>query len=663
MGIAMLRSGSHVTLKDRKYRLYRKISNTLWQLEDVNSSRIIEATVDQILRWHANGSLTMAAAQIATDRKFTTTHVTGPEFEAAKVRRAYVLAVLNVPSTREPMEAAIGEVWNRLKKPEAKPAYNTVYIWKTRFLRSNHDIRSLVSFTRGKGNRTDRFPAPVKEICERSIDNKYLTLERGTIESTLNDAVLATKRENQLLPPDVALPLPTRRYISRLIQRLPLFEKYAARFGRDAARRHFRFTKGHHVTERPLERVEIDHTPLDLYVVDDENSLPLGRPWITACIDDYTRCILGLYVGFISPSYQTVALCLKDCFRPKKWLKEKFPEIKCDWPAFGVMSELVVDNGREFHSESLEQACYSLGIQITYSARREPWFKGKIERFLGTLNRSIAHGNPGTTFSNIIEKGDYNPEKHAAVTLSTLHEVVRLWVADVYHQQIHRSLHTSPASLWVASLKDEDIPFADDSVNLDFIMGKADTRVLAPRGIAYEGLLYESAELRDLRDRYGTNLSVEVRIDESNLGTIQVMYPPTGIVVTGKALSFEYANSISLHQHRMFKKYQMDELPEAPGPEGWLQAKEYISRLIARDFSLKRKRSRKRTARFVEDSNSSGCTQAQGAPTGQGKNAQTPKETHDAGHVDSVQSMRNTVQETMDDFEIPDIEVIPRKDE
>lgn len=122
------------------------------------------------------------------------------------------------------------------------------------------------------------------------------------------------------------------------------------------------------------------------------------------------------------------------------------------------MSELVVDNGREFHSESLEQACFSLGIQITYSARREPWFKGKIERFLGTLNRSVAHGNPGTTFSNIVEKGDYDPKKHAAVTLSTLHKIVRLWVADVYHQQVHRSLQTSPASLWKASISDEDTP-------------------------------------------------------------------------------------------------------------------------------------------------------------------------------------------------------------
>ncbi|MDR3736464.1 MAG: hypothetical protein P4L10_13130 [Acidobacteriaceae bacterium] len=50
------------------------------------------------------------------------------------------------------------------------------------------------------------------------------------------------------------------------------------------------------------------------------------------------------------------------------------------------MRELVLDNGLEFHSESLEQVCYSPGIEMHYSARREPWFKGKIERFFGSLN-------------------------------------------------------------------------------------------------------------------------------------------------------------------------------------------------------------------------------------------------------------------------------------
>jgi putative transposase len=152
---------------------------------------------------------------------------------------------------------------------------------------------------------------------------------------------------------------------------------------------------GHTISERPLDRAEIDHTLLDLLVLDDETCLPLGRPYITLCIDHYSRCILGLFISFTPPSYMSVAECLKDCFRPKVWLKTAFPEIKNDWLAFGVMSTLVLDNGLEFHSESLQQACYSLGIEMNYAPRRQGWFKGTIERFIGTMNRAVAHGTPG----------------------------------------------------------------------------------------------------------------------------------------------------------------------------------------------------------------------------------------------------------------------------
>src|ERR1019366_5694076 len=134
--------------------------------------------------------------------------------------------------------------------------------------------------------------------------------------------------------------------------------------------------------------------------IDEESGLPLGRPWLTICIDDFTRCILGLFISFEPPSYLSVARCLKNAFLPKTSLQEKYPSVKNRWDAHGIMRELVVDNGREFHSKSLEAACYSVGTEIHYAPRKVAWFKGKVERVQGTLNRGVAHGTPGTTFSN-----------------------------------------------------------------------------------------------------------------------------------------------------------------------------------------------------------------------------------------------------------------------
>jgi len=172
-------------------------------------------------------------------------------------------------------------------------------------------------------------------------------------------------------PADMTLPLPTRRLVKRLVEDIPAFDRYTARYGHDAAVRRFRSVEGHRVTREPLARAEIDHTYLDLFAIDDETLLPFGRPWFSACEDDYTRCILGMFVGFIPPSFLTVSLCLKDAFRPKTWLKEAYPDIRSDWPAHGVMRELMLDNGPEFHSDSLEQVCLFNGIEMHYAPRRE----------------------------------------------------------------------------------------------------------------------------------------------------------------------------------------------------------------------------------------------------------------------------------------------------
>ncbi len=158
--------------------------------------------------------------------------------------------------------------------------------------------------------------------------------------------MLRVMKENGLRPDSDQLPMPSRRLITRLIADIPAFDKYSARYGHDAALKRFRSVKGHRVVSAPLDRAEIDHTHLDLFVVDDKTSLPLGRPYVTACIDGYTRCILGIYVGFNPPSYQSVAACLKDCFLPKVNLKDEYPEIVNEWAAHGVMRQLVVDGGQ-----------------------------------------------------------------------------------------------------------------------------------------------------------------------------------------------------------------------------------------------------------------------------------------------------------------------------
>jgi len=598
MAASAFRAGAEILIDGSAHTLLRKVSETLWQIEEKSTRRIKEVADDALRSQYASGKLifsTGKAISSAPGKDYQ--HVPEELFEVAKVRRAYVIVVLELPASKDLFEPIIEEIWAKLRQPERAPGFSTVMKWRANFIASGRDIMSLVPNDGKKGNRTSRYPQELVDLVTEVIEEKYLSLERRVIQDVLDEATIRVQRENDLRPSALRLPLPTRRLVTRLIEAIPAFEKYAARHGRAAAMRKFRSVQGHRVTTAPLDRAEIDHTPLDLMVLDDKTRLPLGRPFVTGCIDDYSRCILGLFISFEPPSYFTVARCLRDAFLPKASLHEHYPRVRHSWDAHGVMRELVVDNGTEFHSSSLEAACWSLGIEIHYAPRKTGWFKAKIERFLGSMNRSIAHGTPGTTFSNIFEKDEYDPSKHAVIRLSVLQEVTRIWVVDYYHQKPHRTLGISPASMWGSSIRPEDILVPDDPARLDAILGRAEGRVLSHRGIELDGLFYNSPDLGNLRMKHGDRLDVEIRIDDSDIGKIIVLSPDKTRMYEVGCLSSEYADGLSRWQHQVCKRFAANHLGES-NPMAWLEAKETIARIIDEEFAQKRRKSAKRLARY-----------------------------------------------------------------
>lgn len=137
----------------------------------------------------------------------------------------------------------------------------------------------------------------------------------------------------------------------------------------------------------PLQRVECDHTLLDVIVLDDKTLLPIGRPTITSLLDIYTGYPLGIYIGFEPPSYTAVMQALVHAISPKTYVKEKYPSVVNEWRAYGLPELLVVDNGKEFLSKHLEDACLQLGIELYHCPSRKPWYKGQLnDIFVQSIN-------------------------------------------------------------------------------------------------------------------------------------------------------------------------------------------------------------------------------------------------------------------------------------
>lgn len=594
--MGLFRVGSRVLIGERHFVFQRKVDSDVWQLEEEATGRIQAYRVSEIHKRLKSGELVfIKSIEARKSRTVAITNIPQHLIDAAKVRRSYVKAIEGLANSSKVLGVAVRAVWERLKQPSTCPHPSTVERWRRRYRAAGDDGMALIAQTNRRGNRKPRYPDEVEAIVQEAIAAVYMTLERRSIQDVLERALVLVMRENTMRPDGDKLKLPTRQMLERRIAKISAYDRMVARHGYQVARTRFRSVKGHIHAGDPLERVEIDHTALDLIVVDDDTALPLGRPTLTACIDACTRCVVGVHIGFEPAGYLSVAQCLKHAMLPKDDLRELYPSIENDWPAYGVMSLLVVDNGPEFHSKSLESACFDLNIEIQYAPRKTGWSKPFIERFLGTINRSIAHASPGTTFRNIFEKDEYDPSKHAIVRFSVLKEVVHRWISDVYHQKPHQELGTSPASVWLSRIRAEDIRLPDDATCLAAVLGWRDTRMLTHKGIEYDALFYNSTELTELRKQYGEKFRVDICVDRQDLGHIFVLKPETGEPIRVPALAGEYATGLSAWQHKVCRNYAHRHLNDGLA---WLEAKMQIAELISDGLMFKKQATRKNLARF-----------------------------------------------------------------
>ena len=150
-------------------------------------------------------------------------------------------------------------------------------------------------------------------LIEETIKERYLKRELPSIRSVCFAVTDRIRRHNEAKPQEVPLKPVNFKTVYRAVRRLNPYEVMAARRGKRAADREFAMVGPGPQTTRPLERVECDHTKLDLYVVDDRHGelVPIGRPWLTLMVDHYSRLPVGYYLGFKPPGFESVALALR----------------------------------------------------------------------------------------------------------------------------------------------------------------------------------------------------------------------------------------------------------------------------------------------------------------------------------------------------------------
>jgi putative transposase len=381
-------------------------------------------------------------------------------------------------------EVAVSKKAARVYAEAAGVHVSTLYRWLEAY-RSSGQLTALLPQKPGVRSGHKRLVEGVEQIVAAAIEQVYLTRQRPSIQKVVTE-ILARCRAEGISSPH---PNTIRRRIARLPERL----EAQRREGSTAARAFVPIEGGFPIPECPLGAVQIDHTKVDIILVDEISRRPVGRPWITLAIDTFSRMIAGFYVSFDPPGAMSTGLCIAHAMLPKSlWLAKH--NITTPWPVCGRIQMLHLDNAKEFHGTMLDRACQNYGIELRWRPVKKPWYGGHIERWLGTFAQELKN-LPGATFSNPAERGDYDSEAQAAMTLPEFERWLATFITEVYHQRVHSGLGVAPIQkLASTGSKNADWKVDERRLKLDFMPYLE--RTVQPYGILIDQIAYYSDVLR-----------------------------------------------------------------------------------------------------------------------------------------------------------------------
>lgn len=261
----------------------------------------------------------------------------------------------------------------------------------------------------------------------------------------------------------------------------------------------------------PNQIWQADHTKVDVLLVD-SSGVSLGRPWLTLIIDTFSRCIMGMHLGFDAPSADIVCLALRHAILPKHY--PAFYDLRQLWGTYGVPQYLYTDSGQDFRSHHLDQVTLALGILPCL--RRKPSDGGIIERPFGTLNSELFATLPGYTGGNVSERSP-QAEASACLTLLHLEQLLVRYIVDNYNQGVDaRMENQSRIERWEA---DRSVPLRLlGERELDICLLRRERRTIYRSGyLQFANLTYQGEHLAAYAGE-----SVVIRYDPRDITTIWV---------------------------------------------------------------------------------------------------------------------------------------------
>ncbi|WP_300020072.1 hypothetical protein [uncultured Roseobacter sp.] len=399
----------------------------------------------------------------------------------------------------------------------------------------NGSAKSVRPRTEKYSNRTLRFPSETYQFMNQMI-MKHLTQKRP-VPFKVADLVLdefAFENDRRAEVGKRPLAVPSRWTILKYVRKISPYHKSVRTFGREAANQKHRLQEDGFDALYPLQQVEIDDWDFDVFTVagktnlanvftkDQLTRLPRHRLTLTLAIDCATRVVLGIKVSSKSGAANSLAV-LDQILRDKTEFAQSYGANRT-WTFHGRPGLIVCDNGAPFVAASFRRAVEDLGSNLRIEVGGLAHFKTHVERIFRSQGTGFMPLLSARTHSNVIEKGNSDPQSEAVLTDDELTAAVAIFIADVYHNSPHEGLNeATPANTWQQLCAQYGDPAEVPPLVRAAVVGIAVKRQVSHGLIKVAALDYRCNKLQEI-SLHDESAEVDVRIDPANLGVVTIWY-------------------------------------------------------------------------------------------------------------------------------------------
>lgn len=411
------------------------------------------------------------------------------------------------------------------------PSASSLRGWLRRYFAADCDISGLIDGH--KGDRSTKYTAEESNLHSRFV-LKYASTTKPSIKHLHRRMVATFNRLNRSRSPDNRLRAISETWLRKKINQLPDFYKMAGREGQRKARMYFQAAMRGVDRGVPLQRGEGDEWTVDIHALLAESLVwaeltPMERKafetvrlTFSGIIDVATKCIFGLRITDTAPSIETAYATLEMTTRDKTFLAEA-AGCRYPWEMCGTFRSIGLDSATWFVSDGIKGALLDSGCRSIYPPSGEPYLRGTIERFFRTISSLGLQEFSGQTFSNIVDKGDSNPEEDASVRKDLLVNIFIRLIVDVYHNTPHAGLGgMTPRQAWLEMTRKHPVPPAPTGWLRRNIYGVPLQRKITKHGITFDDIQFQSPEIQAMR-RDDKDQWVDIKIDRYSLHEISVI--------------------------------------------------------------------------------------------------------------------------------------------